>query len=59
MTGTFSGLSPTRWLMIGSAIVPTLIANAFFLPRHLIPADDKAAQKPVTKGGAAATGRLI
>src|SRR5437867_9051912 len=44
--------------VIGSAIVPTLIANAFFLPRHLIPADGEAAQKPVTKGGAAATGRL-
>jgi Kef-type K+ transport system membrane component KefB len=23
--------------VIGSAIVPTLIANAFFLPRHLLP----------------------
>jgi Kef-type K+ transport system membrane component KefB len=44
--------------VIGSAIVPTLIANAFFLPRHLIPSDDEAAQKPVAKPGAAATGRL-
>jgi Kef-type K+ transport system membrane component KefB len=25
--------------VIGSAIVPTLIANAFFLPRHLLPRD--------------------
>jgi glutathione-regulated potassium-efflux system ancillary protein KefC len=24
-------------VVIGSAIVPTLIANAFFLPRHLLP----------------------
>lgn len=26
--------------VIGSAVVPTLIANAFFLPRHLLPAVD-------------------
>lgn len=26
--------------VIGSAVVPTLIANAFFLPRHLLPQDD-------------------
>jgi glutathione-regulated potassium-efflux system ancillary protein KefC len=31
--------------VIGSAIVPTLIANAFFLPRHLLPEriDEKSA----------------
>jgi glutathione-regulated potassium-efflux system ancillary protein KefC len=29
--------------VIGSAIVPTLIANAFFLPRHLLP--DRANEK--------------
>ena len=29
--------------VIGSAVVPTLIANAFFLPRHLLPAADAAA----------------
>lgn len=28
--------------VIGSAVVPTLIANAFFLPRHLVPQGDKA-----------------
>jgi Kef-type K+ transport system membrane component KefB len=31
--------------VIGSAVVPTLIANAFFLPRHLLPqpaGDDEA-----------------
>jgi len=28
--------------VIGSAVVPTLIANAFFLPRHLLPKGDKA-----------------
>jgi glutathione-regulated potassium-efflux system ancillary protein KefC len=30
--------------VIGSAVVPTLIANAFYLPRHLLP---KPAQDPV------------
>ena len=24
--------------VIGSAVIPTLIANAFYLPRHLLPA---------------------
>jgi Kef-type K+ transport system membrane component KefB len=28
--------------VIGSAVVPTLIANAFYLPRHLLPAADPA-----------------
>jgi hypothetical protein len=33
--------------VIGSAIVPTLIANAFFLPRHLLKsADIEAAAEP-------------
>jgi glutathione-regulated potassium-efflux system ancillary protein KefC len=35
--------------VIGSAVIPTLIANAFFLPRHLIQPQDKpegAAAKP-------------
>ena len=27
--------------VIGSAVVPTVIANAWFLPRHLLPRDDK------------------
>jgi Kef-type K+ transport system membrane component KefB len=27
--------------VIGSAIVPTLVANAFFLPRHLMPRDEQ------------------
>jgi Kef-type K+ transport system membrane component KefB len=26
--------------VVASAVVPTLIANAFFLPRHLLPSDD-------------------
>jgi Kef-type K+ transport system membrane component KefB len=32
--------------VIGSAVVPTLIANAFFLPRHLLRPDDKPAVAP-------------
>jgi len=28
--------------VIGSAVVPTLIANAFFLPRHLLPKGEKS-----------------
>jgi len=44
--------------VLGSAIVPTLIANAFFLPRHLIPAEDETGKRPMAKPGAAATGRL-
>ncbi|MDR3561466.1 MAG: cation:proton antiporter [Negativicutes bacterium] len=31
--------------VIGSAVLPTLIANAFFLPRHLLPATPKAEEK--------------
>ncbi|MDR3385684.1 MAG: hypothetical protein P4L92_01425 [Rudaea sp.] len=26
--------------VVGSAVIPTLIANAFFLPRHLLPRDE-------------------
>jgi len=34
---------------LGSAVVPTLIANAFYLPRHLLPdvhPDNAEAQAP-------------
>ena len=36
--------------VIGSAVVPTLIANAFFLPRHLLPdaPDGIGAETPIT-----------
>lgn len=36
--------------VIGSAVIPTLIANAFFLPRHLLPAeaDDVASERPAS-----------
>ena len=41
--------------VIGSAVVPTLIANAFFLPRHLLPLAGKRAAvvgaTPVTSEG--------
>ena len=30
--------------VIGSAVVPTLIANAFYLPHHLLPAREPAAE---------------
>ncbi|HEV1999843.1 MAG TPA: cation:proton antiporter, partial [Xanthobacteraceae bacterium] len=31
--------------VIGSAVIPTLIANAFFLPRHLLPAHPETVQE--------------
>ena len=33
--------------VIGSAVIPTLIANAFYLPRHLLP-DASGAATPAT-----------
>ena len=32
--------------VIGSAVVPTLVANAFFLPQHLLPRDGTAGAAP-------------
>jgi len=29
--------------VIGSAVIPTLIANAFYLPRHLLPRSEREA----------------
>jgi glutathione-regulated potassium-efflux system ancillary protein KefC len=40
--------------VIGSAVIPTLIANAFYLPRHLLPRDE--AQET---GGAEQPARLV
>jgi len=40
--------------VIGSAVVPTLIANAFFLPRHLLP-HAMGAAPTVTSGPTAAS----
>ncbi len=37
--------------VIGSAVIPTLIANAFYLPRHLLPRfedEEKGAVRPAT-----------
>jgi hypothetical protein len=31
--------------VIASAVIPTLIANAFFLPRHLLPKHAEAVQE--------------
>jgi hypothetical protein len=43
--------------VIGSAVVPTVIANAFFLPRYLLPkpspAQEGAAAATASVGGAA------
>ena len=33
--------------VVGSAVVPTLIANAFYLPRHLLPNDDAVDAKHI------------
>lgn len=41
--------------VIGSAVIPTLIANAFFLPRHLLPEPEKALGS--ADGAAVATAR--
>ena len=38
--------------VIGSAVVPTLIANAFFLPRHLMHKEEKPASQPVVEAPA-------
>jgi Kef-type K+ transport system membrane component KefB len=32
--------------VIGSAVLPTLVANAFFLPRYLLPGSEPAAKEP-------------
>jgi glutathione-regulated potassium-efflux system ancillary protein KefC len=39
--------------VIGSAVVPTLVANAFFLPRYLLPRLDAPAESPVARPVAA------
>jgi hypothetical protein len=32
-------------MVIGSAVIPNLIANAFFLPRHLLPKEQEQPQE--------------
>jgi hypothetical protein len=34
--------------VIGSVVIPTMIANALFLPRHLLPAPEPKSQVPVS-----------
>ena len=34
--------------VIGSAVVPTMIANAFYLPKHLLPKSDDGASEAET-----------
>jgi hypothetical protein len=41
--------------VIGSAVIPTVIANAFYLPRHLLPRD----QPDHRRNGAGAALRRI
>lgn len=36
--------------VIGSAVIPTLIANAFFLPRHLLPKSEESDEMPSEHG---------
>ena len=40
--------------VVASAVVPTLIANAFFLPRHLLRPSVELATSPATPGEVAA-----
>jgi len=37
--------------VIGSAVIPTLIANAFFLPRYLLPKPAADAVRPAVSPG--------
>jgi glutathione-regulated potassium-efflux system ancillary protein KefC len=32
--------------VIGSAVIPTAIANSFFMPRHLLPASVETVERP-------------
>ena len=42
--------------VIGSAVIPTLIANGFFLPRHLLPKDEPAEVLPLAGADVPQTG---
>ena len=53
--GQYSALVAT---VIASAVIPTVIANAFYLPRHLLPkAEPEDASREQGAGGAASAGR--
>jgi len=36
-------------VVIGSAVVPTLIAGLFFLPRHLLPVTERTKESPLAE----------
>jgi Kef-type K+ transport system membrane component KefB len=42
--------------VIGSAVIPTVIANAFYLPHHLLPKKEGEGQTPPTRVRPAASG---
>jgi Kef-type K+ transport system membrane component KefB len=45
--------------VVGSAVIPTLIANAWFLPHHLLPRGDEPGSGEATTAGPAAQGARI
>ena len=44
--------------VIGSAVVPTLIANAFYLPKHLLPEDVQEETTAVTQSSTTAAAQI-
>lgn len=46
-------------VVIGSAVVPTLIANAFFLPRHLIGSPESAGEPIAAGAGSAPVANVV
>jgi len=44
--------------VIGSAVVPTLIANAFFLPRHLLAKASAASTPPLEQQPATSSAKV-
>ena len=36
--------------VVGSAVIPTLLANAFYLPRHLLPNDQEVDEEVISRG---------
>jgi Kef-type K+ transport system membrane component KefB len=45
--------------VIGSAVIPTLIANAFFMPRHLVPGEPAESRNAVPAAGAVRDGQPV
>jgi glutathione-regulated potassium-efflux system ancillary protein KefC len=44
--------------VIASAVIPTIIANSFFLPHHLLP-DSESESKPQEEAGAIPLRRVL